>query len=141
MFVGVHDRQLDDKGRCALPSAFRQELGDRCYVSLGPDGCVTVRSVPEFESHADELIAKQKRGEMSLARRRSIATTSALVSIDKQGRFTIEERFRTHAGLVPGSPVTVAGTFDAIEIWKPTRFEAIEAEGHDEEPVRQWADA
>jgi MraZ protein len=140
VFVGVHDRQLDDKGRCALPSAYRSELGERCYLSLGDDGCVTLRTAEDFEAHAHELIESEKRGEISLARRRAIATNSITVSIDKQGRFTLDERFRSHAGLTPGSPVIVAGTFDAIELWKPERFTAIEAEGRNEEPGRQWGD-
>jgi MraZ protein len=140
VFVGVHDRQLDDKGRCALPSTYRTELGERCYLSLGDDGCVTLRTAEDFEAHAKELIEAQKRGEISLARRRAIATTSISVTIDKQGRFTVDERFRSHAGLAPGSPVVVAGTFDSIELWKPERFSSIEAEGRDEEPGRQWGD-
>jgi len=138
VFVGVHDRQLDDKGRCALPSSFRGDLGERCYLSLGHDGCVTVRTVEDFEAHARELIEAERRGEISLARRRAIATNSVSVAIDKQGRFTLEERFRTHAGLHAGSAVVVAGTFDAIEIWKPERFSAIESEGRDEVPPRPW---
>jgi MraZ protein len=140
VFVGYHDRQLDDKGRVALPSSYRPDLGDKCYVSLGGEGCVTLRTVKEFETHAQDLIDAEKRGEMSRARRRAMSVTSSLVSIDKQGRFTLEERFRHHAGLVPGAPVVVAGTFDAIEIWKPERFTAVEAEGLDEEPGRQWDD-
>ena len=42
MFVGVHERQLDDKGRLALPSAFRALLGDACYLVYGDDRCVDV---------------------------------------------------------------------------------------------------
>jgi MraZ protein len=141
VFVGVHDRQLDDKGRCALPATFRHDLGERCYLSLGDDGCVTVREASEFEAHARELIEAEKRGELSRTRRRAIATTSSLASIDKQGRLTLDDRFRAHAGLAPGSPIVVAGTFDAIEIWKPERFAAIETEGRDEAPARRWDDA
>jgi MraZ protein len=140
VFVGVHDRQLDDKGRCALPAPFRHELGDRCYLSLGDDGCVTIREASEFESVARDLIEAERRGEITRTRRRAIATTSSVVSIDKQGRLTVDERFRTHAGLAPGSPIVVAGTFDAIEIWRPERFVAIENEGRDEAPSRRWDD-
>jgi len=140
VFVGVHDRQLDDKGRCALPSSYRAALGERCYLSLGDDGCVTVRTAADFEEHARELIESQKRGEISLARRRAIATNSVSVAIDKQGRFTIDDRFRSHAGLTPGAAVVVAGTFDAIEIWRPERFRSVEAEGRAEDPGRQWED-
>ena len=140
MFVGVHDRQLDDKGRLALPASFRGELGERCYLSLGDDGCVTLRETTEFENHARELIEAEKRGELSRSRRRTIATSSMLVSIDKQGRITIDGKLREHAGLEPGAAVTVAGTFDAIEIWRPERYARIDAEGHDEQPTRQWDD-
>jgi MraZ protein len=140
VFVGVHDRQLDDKGRLALPASFRGDLGERCYVSLDDDGCVTLRETTVFENHARELIDLEKRGELSRSRRRAIATTSSLVTIDKQGRITLEDKLRQHAGLVPGSPVKVVGTFDAIEIWRPERFATIDTEGRDERPSRAWAD-
>ena len=56
MFVGVHERQLDERGRVALPSQFRGDLGDHCYLFLGDDGCVTVRSEESFQTQALELI-------------------------------------------------------------------------------------
>ena len=140
MFVGVHDRQLDDKGRLALPASFRAELGERCYVSLDDEGCVTIREAGEFEAHARELIDAEKRGDLTRSRRRSIAITSTQVAIDKQGRITLDDKVRTHAGLQPGSAVKVAGTFDAIEVWRPSRFDAIESEGQVEQPARRWDD-
>jgi MraZ protein len=140
VFVGVHDRQLDDKGRLALPASFRVDLGERCYVSLDDEGCVTIRETSEFEAHARELIEAEKRGELSRARRRAIAVTSTLVAIDKQGRITLDDKVRSHAGLQPGSAVKVAGTFDAIEVWRPSRFEAVEGEHQDEQPARRWDD-
>ena len=42
MFVGAFERQLDDKGRLALPAAFRVRLGEHCYLAKGPDKSVTV---------------------------------------------------------------------------------------------------
>ena len=42
MFVGAHDRQLDDKGRVALPATYRAHLGERCYLVKGTDKCVEV---------------------------------------------------------------------------------------------------
>ena len=140
MFVGVHDRQLDDKGRLALPASFRGELGERCYLSLGDDGCVTIREASEFEAHARELIEAEKRGTLTRTRRRAIAVTSTLVSIDKQGRITLEEKVRQHAGLQLNAAVKVAGTFDAIEVWRPSRFEAIAGEAEVEQPARVWDD-
>jgi transcriptional regulator MraZ len=140
VFVGVHDRSIDDKGRLALPAAFRSELGDRCYVSLDGEGCVTIREVSEFEAHARDLIEQEKRGELSRTRRRSQAAHVSLVAIDKQGRITLDEKVREHAGLRSSSSVKVNGLFDAVEVWKPERFEVVRGEGDDESPGRVWDD-
>ena len=140
MFVGVHDRSIDDKGRLALPAAFRSELGERCYVSLDGVGCLTIREVTEFEAHARELIDREKRGELTRNRRRTEAANVSLVAIDKQGRITLDEKVRAHAGLLSSSTVKVAGMFDAVEVWKPERFETVQVEGDDEEPARIWGD-
>ena len=56
MFVGEYDRSVDGNGRVALPSAFRDELGERCYVSRAPNGCLTVTSVDEFRSGAQRVL-------------------------------------------------------------------------------------
>jgi MraZ protein len=52
VFVGVYERQLDERGRVALPSSYRADLGDHCYLFFGDDGCVSVRSVESFEAEA-----------------------------------------------------------------------------------------
>lgn len=140
MFVGVHDRLLDDKGRLALPATFRGDLGDRCYLSLGDEGCVVVRTIDDFEQHARELIEQHKRGELSAAQLRVSAADSTQVAIDKQGRITLEAKFREHGRLQLGGAVKVNGRFDAIEIWRPERFERVEVEGHDERNLRHWED-
>ena len=30
--------------------------------------------------------------------------------------------------------------FDAVEVWKPERFETVQVEGDHEEPARVWGD-
>ena len=53
LFVGAFERQLDDKGRLALPAAFRDRLGDFCYLAKGHDKSVTVVPGPTFEEEAE----------------------------------------------------------------------------------------
>ena len=55
VFVGVHERQLDPKGRLALPAAFRPRLEPRCYLAFGQDMCVDVLSAEAFEAEAAEV--------------------------------------------------------------------------------------
>ena len=119
MFVGVYERQLDERGRVALPSSYRGELGDHCYLFFGDDGCVSVRSVESFEAEAADMVAKTKRGEVSRNRQRAFASSATQATIDKQGRVTLDARLREHAGLAAQAAVVVLGNIDQIEIWDP----------------------
>ena len=132
MFVGVHERQLDERGRVALPSPFRGDLGDHCYLFFGDDGCVTVRSEESFQTQALELIEQVKRGEASRDRKRAFSASAVHATIDKQGRITIESRLRDHARIDPQGTVMVLGSLDQIEIWNPDAYRASEGVGQQE---------
>lgn len=132
MFVGVHERQLDERGRVALPSSYRGELGDHCYLFFGDDGCVSVRSVETFEAEAADMVAKAKRGEVTRNRLRAFASSASEATIDKQGRVTLDARLRNHAGLAPQGAVVVLGNIDQIEIWDPESYRLSEDAGQHE---------
>jgi len=57
--------------------------------------------------------------------RRFYAAGSVPCPIDSQGRILVPGFLREHAGL--DSKVIVAGAFERVEIWSPTRFEAAQA--------------
>lgn len=132
MFVGAYERQLDERGRVALPAPFRAALGDRCYLFFGDDGCVSVRSEDSFEEQARELIEQVKRGEASRDRQRAFSSSAVHATIDKQGRVTIEPRLRGHAGIEPQAAVMVLGSLDQIEIWEPTAYRTSTTAGQNE---------
>lgn len=132
MFVGVYERQLDERGRVALPPTFRTELGEQCYLAFGDDGCVSVRSEQSFESEATELIEKVKRGEVSRNRQRAFASSATPATIDRQGRITIDATLRAQAGIEPQAAVMVLGSLDQIEIWEPATFRTNEQAGRAE---------
>jgi MraZ protein len=117
MFFGLHERQLDDKGRVALPSTFRGDLGDRCYLVIGDDRCIEVYSSDEFENRARDMIEAVKRGDETYERRRALAHSATQATIDKQGRITLEEKLREFARIPLSSRVFVAGNLDRIELW------------------------
>lgn len=132
VFVGAFERQLDERGRVALPSAFRSTIGTDPYLALGPDGCVQVLSAEQFQSDADELIAGVKDGTVTRQRARAFSASAVRVKVDKQGRVTLETRLRTHAGLDPQAPVMVLGNLDRVELWQPARYERELGAGSDE---------
>ena len=115
MFVVVHERQLDPKGRLALPAAFRPRLEPRCYLAFGRDKCIDVLTAEAFEQVAQEMLEKVRNGEMSLNERRALAANTIEVTIDAQGRINIDEKLRSYAGVVLGEKVVVAGFF-----WYPS---------------------
>lgn len=123
MFVGVHERQLDPKGRLALPAAFRPRLEPRCYLAFGRDKCIDVLTAEAFEQVANEMLEKVRSGEMDRNQQRALAANTIEVTIDGQGRINLEEKLREYAGVVLGAKVIVAGSFDRVEIWEPERHE------------------
>ena len=132
MFVGAHERQVDDKGRVALPATYRAHLGEHCYLVKGTDKCVEVIPSEAFEHFGQELIAKVDRGELSLNRQRAMASSAVLVTLDRQGRVNIDEKLRTYADITLESQVVVAGNLTKLEIWSPDRYARIDAEGTDD---------
>lgn len=132
MFVGAHERQLDDKGRVALPATYRAHLGEHCYLVKGTDKCVDVIPSEDFEQFGRELVAKVERGELNLNRQRALASSAVLATVDKQGRVNIDEKLRAYAGLEIDSQVVVAGNLTRLEIWSPERWARVDAQGTDD---------
>ncbi len=123
VFVGVHERQLDPKGRLALPAAFRPRLEPRCYLAFGRDKCIDVLTAEAFERVAEEMLEKVRTGEMDRNQQRALAANTLEVTIDAQGRVNLDEKLREYAGISLGSRVVVAGSFDRVEIWDPERHD------------------
>ena len=121
MFVGVHERQLDPKGRLALPAPFRSRLEPRCYLAFGQDKCVDILTAEAFELVARDALQKVRAGEMDRNQQRALAANTIEVAVDAQGRINLDEKLRDYAGLSLGSRVIVAGSFDRVEIWDPER--------------------
>ena len=132
MFVGSHERQLDPKGRLALPASFRPRLEPKCYLALGRDKCVDVLTTEAFLSVASDAIEKVRRGEMDRKQQRALASNMVEVTVDAQGRINIDEKLRAYAGLELNSRVIVSGSFDRVEIWDPERHQRISDSGTQE---------
>ena len=40
MLIGEYEHNLDSKGRVAIPTKFKKDLGECFYVTKGLDGCL-----------------------------------------------------------------------------------------------------
>ena len=140
MFVGEYDRSVDGNGRLALPSTFRDDLGDRCYVTRHDDGYLAVTSVDAFTKNAEIVLDKVRAGELPRSATRTFGVSSSLLAIDKQGRITLDDESRRHAGLASGGQVVIAGALDCLQIWRPSRFNTVRGEDGVVQPARVWVD-
>lgn len=140
MFVGVYDRSVDGNGRLALPSTFRDVLGDRCYVTTDPGGFVAITTVANFEADAATLLDDVRNGIRPDSALRDFGVNSSIAAIDKQGRITLDESSRRHAGIRPGSQAMLAGAISKLEVWRPSRYATIRGEDAVAQPSRVWPD-
>jgi len=113
LFLGEHQHSLDAKGRVILPARFRDQLGDRAFVTSEQDGCLALWTPEEFEVKAAEIKARARTGDRDVSRAFFAGAVEA--SPDRQGRIAIPQGLRDFAGLE--RDVFVVGLYDHIEIW------------------------
>lgn len=129
MLMGEYQHNMDSKGRVTVPSKFREDLGDRFYVSRGLDGCLFVFSAQQWERMMEKIAA------MPLVQGKSIQryffSGAAEVEPDKQGRILIPQSLREHAALE--KDVTVIGAATRAEIWDTARWNEYNAQQTEED--------
>ncbi|MCX6702956.1 MAG: division/cell wall cluster transcriptional repressor MraZ [Candidatus Wolfebacteria bacterium] len=114
-FIGEFKHNLDQKGRMAIPSKFRQKLSGGAIITRGLDRCLFVFTTTEWETLAQKLISLPLTQANSRAFVRLMLSGAADVDIDKQGRILVPDYLRDYAGL--NKEVTVTGVYNRFEIW------------------------
>lgn len=140
MFVGEYDRSVDGNGRIALPADFRDELSGQCYLTADPEGCVAIMSAAEFEQKAADILEQVRTGDALDSSPRAFGAKTTVATIDKQGRITIDDALRRHAGLRPGGSAVIAGALTRLELWRESRYKRISSEDDVDQRVRHWDD-
>ena len=130
-FLGSYRHQLDDKGRLALPAAFRRNAGDGGFVLLnGHDTSLFLypaRSWADVEKRLGELLQRQPGSRKSIL---ALTANAMEVEPDKQGRILIPERLQKAARLE--GEALIVGMLEKIEIWNPELFADTTAETNPE---------
>jgi MraZ protein len=132
VFIGKHDRSLDDKGRLVLPSGYRRAFEDASGGVLAPwDRCLALWTRDHFGVVMNELLARVSSGEADDDMVRRFSGAAAEVQLDAQGRFVLPEDHRSHARI--RREVTVLGLPNQIEIWDAQRFTEMESGKSDDD--------
>lgn len=118
MLTGEYQHSMDPKGRVTVPSRFREDLGDRFYVSTGKDGCLILLSDGQFQKLAENIAAMPPAQARVL--QRVMFSKAAEVEPDKQGRILIPPGLRDYAGLQ--RDVVLIGASTRAELWDAGRW-------------------
>jgi len=127
MYFGEYTYKVDEKGRVALPPAFRQHLKDGVVIRPGAEKCVVAKSYNEFQREA--AIIQDSRFSPAAKRRleRAIFGTAVLLNFDTQGRIHLPPNLKTYAG-ISGDAVIVGRGIVEFEIWSKKDWEAENAQ-------------
>jgi MraZ protein len=130
-FVSNHALRLDAKGRVSIPAPFRAALARDGFAGLY---CYPALDAPALDAggnallgEIDALIARfapysEEREQFAAA----LYGTSDVLKIDGEGRVTLTEPLKTHAGIADA--VAFVGLGHKFQIWEPSRFRAQLAE-------------
>jgi MraZ protein len=126
-FVSHYLLRLDAKGRVSVPAPFRAALkrdgfdGLYCYPALDRPALDAGGHALLAENEAllaDLSPASAERDRFSL----SLYGTSETLKIDREGRVTLTETLKAHAGITDA--VIFVGLGHKFQIWEPSRFRA-----------------
>ncbi|MEE9552379.1 MAG: division/cell wall cluster transcriptional repressor MraZ [Gammaproteobacteria bacterium] len=120
MFRGFNTLSLDDKGRLAVPSRYRDRLlslAEGCLVlTLDPlDRALWLYPLPEWELIESKLAALSDFDMQSRRAKQMMRGYAADCQIDGQGRILVPQELRDYAGLE--KQTVILGQGNKFEIW------------------------
>lgn len=116
LLLGQYVHNMDPKNRLFIPSAIRDELGQRFVLCTPPNGekCLFGYAVEDWKELA-AIINSQPTGRELTLRQRFTYLNVDTVTHDAQGRITIKNSFCEYAGLE--REVFILGVGRRVEIW------------------------
>ena len=131
LFIGVHHRNLDDKGRLTVPAAWRPKKGADAKdgASAGvflaipnPSGYITVyppERVADLKNKLSKIGLKDRQKRRSMTRFLSMLHE---FEFDKQGRINLSAALMKHAGIEKAA--VMLGEMSSFAIYNPETFDA-----------------
>lgn len=120
MFMGEFNHSIDAKGRMIMPAKIREQLGDKCIITVGLDDCLFVYDQEKWDAIVTTL-NKQPTTKASIrALKRMIFGKATEAEFDGQGRVLIPTTLRQHAAL--DKKTVIVGAGDHVEIWSDEKW-------------------
>ncbi|WP_111976821.1 division/cell wall cluster transcriptional repressor MraZ [Algibacillus agarilyticus] len=120
MFRGSHLLTMDDKGRIAIPTRYRDLLQDECggsvicTINLN-QRCLWLYPLTEWEAIEQKLLKLSDMDPQQSRVKRLLLGNANEAEIDKNGRFIIPSALRQYANLK--KQLLLSGQVNKFEIW------------------------
>jgi len=121
VFIGEYKHSIDEKGRLAIPSKFRNDLATGAVVTRGLDTSLFLFPKEEWGKLAQKLASLPLGQSNSRAFARLMLAGAMDVELDKQGRVVVPEYLRQYANLQKSA--IIAGLYNRLEIWDEEKWE------------------
>ena len=134
MFFGEFEHTLDEKNRLILPSRFRDvfacDVPARFFMTRGFDKCLALYLEKDWLAEIKKI--QQRPYQQSEVRKfqRLLYSRTTEVTLDKQGRLLIPEKFKLAANIQ--KDVVSVGIDNKIEIWDQEQWQAFNQDHHQE---------
>ncbi|MBR6340912.1 MAG: division/cell wall cluster transcriptional repressor MraZ [Treponema sp.] len=138
LLTGEYNNTIDEKGRLSFPTKLRTAVpGNVLMVTKGSEGCLWLFTADEWENFESKVMsnASPLKSKSMQVVRHFIAPAQA-VEFDKNGRLSIPQSLREHAGL--SKDCTILGVAKFIEVWDAATYKKYLEES--EESFREAAE-
>ena len=119
--IGTYFHNVDEKGRLAVPSKMRTELGDPFYITCLTSECLCVYSEEEWQKFSGKLSTIPQSDVKAQRTVRMIFASACKCEPDKQGRVLLPQPLRERVGL--DKEVVTIGASDRAEIWPRDKWQ------------------
>ena len=127
-FYGTYEHAMDERGRLAVPAAFRRDFGAGGVLRPSVEGCIELYTSEGFEAEAARRLSGEEESSRTLAARRTrrqFMAEAFAVELDRQGRIVVPAPIRATTGL--DGRAVVVGCGDYLEVWEYERWLAEQA--------------
>lgn len=130
MFRGVNAINLDNKGRLAIPTRYRDELvrlaKGQMVITVDRDHSLLLYPLPEWEEIERKLVKLPSFNVQARRLQRLLIGHATEVELDGNGRILLPPLLREFAGL--DKAVVMIGQGNKFEIWDEAKWNARRAE-------------
>lgn len=120
MFIGEYNHSVDTKGRMNVPAKFREDLGERFYMTKGLDNCLFMFPEAEWRVFEEKLKTLPLTNRNARAFVRLFFAGATECTLDKQGRVNIPQTLRDHGQIA--KEVIVIGVGTRVELWSESNW-------------------